>query len=83
MNKTSPPPPLASRRNPLGSLAVEGPGSHGARVGLMVEAREGQEDIKDASNEVKGFSAKLNGWRPNVVGTHHRKMMFSVSNDIN
>ena len=83
MNKTSPPPPLAFRRNPLGSPAVEGPESHGARLGLMVEAREVQEDIKDASNRVNGFSAKLNGRRPNMAGTHHRKMMFSVRNDIN
>ena len=42
------PPPLASRRNPMGSLAMGGPGTHGAWPGLMVEARKDQRDVKDA-----------------------------------
>ena len=47
MFKTSSPPPLPSRRNPMGSPAVEGSGSHGAQLGLMVEAWEGQEGLRD------------------------------------
>ena len=48
-----------------------------------MEAREGQEDIKDASNGVNGFSAKLNDRQPHMAKTHHRKMKFTVNNDMN
>ena len=56
MFKTSSPPPLAFRQNPMGSPAIGGPGSHGARLGLMVEAWEGQEGLKDNTHQVRLLS---------------------------
>ena len=40
----------------MGSLAVEGPGSHGARLGLMMEAREGQEGLGDNTHQLRLLS---------------------------
>ena len=67
----------------MGSPAVGALGSHGAQLGLMVEARGGHEGPWDASNGVNGFSAKLNGPRPHMAGTHHRKTEITVNNDMN
>ena len=47
------PPPLVSRRNPMGSPAIRELGTHGARPEFMVEARGDQEDVKDANGMVK------------------------------
>ena len=83
MSKSSFPPPLAFRRNPMGSPAVGEPGSHGVQLGLLVEARGGHDGLWDACNGVNGFSAKLNGQWPHMAGIHRRKMENIVNKDMN
>ena len=83
MSKSYSPPPLAFRRNLMGSLAIREPGNHGAQLGLLVEARGGHDGLWDACNGVIGFSAKLNGQWPHMAGIHCRKMENIVNKDMN
>ena len=56
----------------MSSSTVEGPGSHGARLGLLVEAREGHEGPRDASNGGMGSqpssTASSLTWPEPIIG---------------